>query len=131
MCQDHLALRRGAHSTLIASQQAGGKKKKKQKAAADADTNGSAGAEGAVGALRVESYAPADPGPYPEDLPPQNPVRFTPVQVEAVKSGVQPGLTLVVGPPGASPPPKPSPFPFQPPRPSTLPAPGLASQMVI
>lgn len=51
----------------------------------------------------MESYAPADPGPYPEDLPPQNPVRFTPVQVEAVKSGVQPGLTLVVGPPGACP----------------------------
>ena len=31
--------------------------------------------------LVVESYAPADPGPYPEDLPPQNPVRFTPMQV--------------------------------------------------
>lgn len=33
--------------------------------------------------LLVESYAPADPGPYPEDLPPQNPVRFTPMQVAA------------------------------------------------
>lgn len=29
-----------------------------------------------------------------------NPVRFTPVQVEAIKSGLSPGLTLVVGPPG-------------------------------
>jgi intron-binding protein aquarius len=29
-----------------------------------------------------------------------NPVRFTPVQVEAVRSGLNPGLTVVVGPPG-------------------------------
>lgn len=29
-----------------------------------------------------------------------NPVRFTPVQVEAIKSGLSLGLTLVVGPPG-------------------------------
>lgn len=29
-----------------------------------------------------------------------NPVRFTPVQVEAIRSGLSPGLTLVVGPPG-------------------------------
>jgi len=29
-----------------------------------------------------------------------NPVRFTPVQVEAIRSGLLPGLTLVVGPPG-------------------------------
>ncbi len=29
-----------------------------------------------------------------------NPIRFTPSQVEAVKSGLSPGLTLVVGPPG-------------------------------
>jgi intron-binding protein aquarius len=29
-----------------------------------------------------------------------NPVRFTPIQVEAVRSGLLPGLTLVVGPPG-------------------------------
>lgn len=29
-----------------------------------------------------------------------NPVRFTPLQVEAVRSGLSPGLTLVVGPPG-------------------------------
>jgi len=85
---------------LPSPDQAGGKKKRK--AGGEPDTNGTAAAEGvpASEVLRVESYAPADPGPYPEDLPPQNPVRFTPVQVEAVKSGVQPGLTLVVGPPG-------------------------------
>lgn len=29
-----------------------------------------------------------------------NPVRFTPVQVEAVRSGLNPGLTVIVGPPG-------------------------------
>jgi len=33
-------------------------------------------------------------------LPKQNPVRFTPVQVQAVLSGLQPGLTMLVGPPG-------------------------------
>lgn len=30
----------------------------------------------------------------------RNLVRFTPTQIEAIKSGMQPGLTLVVGPPG-------------------------------
>ena len=32
--------------------------------------------------------------------PGMNAVRFTPIQIEAIKSGVQPGLTMVVGPPG-------------------------------
>ena len=50
--------------------------------------------------LLVESYVPPDPGPYPEDQPRLNHVRFTPTQVAAVRSGVQPGLTMVVGPPG-------------------------------
>jgi intron-binding protein aquarius len=48
----------------------------------------------------VEAYVPSDPGPYPQDQPKQNSVRFTPVQVGAIISGVQPGLTMVVGPPG-------------------------------
>ncbi|KAI6204813.1 hypothetical protein M3Y94_00720700 [Aphelenchoides besseyi] len=30
----------------------------------------------------------------------QNSVRFTPAQIEAIKSGMEPGLTMVVGPPG-------------------------------
>ncbi|KAI6217229.1 hypothetical protein M3Y99_01779400 [Aphelenchoides fujianensis] len=30
----------------------------------------------------------------------QNAIRFTPTQVEAIKSGMEPGLTMVVGPPG-------------------------------
>ena len=50
--------------------------------------------------LHVRSYVPPDPGPYKEDIPPLNRVRFTPVQAAAILSGVQSGLTLVVGPPG-------------------------------
>ena len=37
--------------------------------------------------------------PHPSGLP-GNPVRFTPRQVEAIRSGLSPGLTLIVGPPG-------------------------------
>ncbi|QCD89340.1 RNA helicase aquarius [Vigna unguiculata] len=50
--------------------------------------------------LIIEAYTPPDPGPYPQDQPKQNSVRFTPTQVEAIISGIQPGLTMVVGPPG-------------------------------
>ena len=32
--------------------------------------------------------------------PKHNLVRFTPTQVEAIKSGLNPGLTMIVGPPG-------------------------------
>ncbi len=49
---------------------------------------------------RAQAYIPPDPGPYPEDQPRQNTVRFTPVQAQAVLSGLQPGLTMLVGPPG-------------------------------
>ena len=55
---------------------------------------------GELPVLRCEAYVPPDPGPYPEDQPQLNRIRFTPVQVEAVLSGVQPGLTMIVGPPG-------------------------------
>ncbi|KAL5191651.1 Sucrose synthase 2 [Glycine soja] len=51
-------------------------------------------------ALIIEIYTPPDPGPYPQDQPKQNSVRFTPTQVEAIISGIQPGLTMVVGPLG-------------------------------
>lgn len=37
---------------------------------------------------------------YQQDVPKKNKVRFTPVQVEAIRSGMNPGLTMVVGPPG-------------------------------
>ncbi|XP_042485253.1 RNA helicase aquarius, partial [Macadamia integrifolia] len=50
--------------------------------------------------LIVEAYVPPNPGPYPQDKPKQNSVRFTPTQIGAIISGVQPGLTMVVGPPG-------------------------------
>ncbi|XP_040992399.1 RNA helicase aquarius [Juglans microcarpa x Juglans regia] len=50
--------------------------------------------------LTVEAYTAPDPGPYPQDQPKQNSVRFTPTQIGAIISGIQPGLTMVVGPPG-------------------------------
>lgn len=33
-------------------------------------------------------------------MPKKNKVRFTTVQMEAIRSGMNPGLTMVVGPPG-------------------------------
>ncbi|KAK9480812.1 P-loop containing nucleoside triphosphate hydrolase protein [Lipomyces japonicus] len=36
-------------------------------------------------------------GPYPEDSPRTNSIRFTSQQVEAIYSGIQPGLTLISG----------------------------------
>ncbi|KAM5468181.1 hypothetical protein MauCBS54593_004922 [Microsporum audouinii] len=50
--------------------------------------------------IRVSTYKPPNPGPYPMDAPKVNRVRFTPAQVEAITSGTQPGLTVIVGPPG-------------------------------
>ncbi|KAL3425681.1 intron-binding protein aquarius [Phlyctema vagabunda] len=51
-------------------------------------------------AVQVSSYKPASTGPYPMDAPKLNHVRFTPAQVDAIISGTQPGLTVIVGPPG-------------------------------
>ncbi|RFU73568.1 intron-binding aquarius [Trichoderma arundinaceum] len=53
-----------------------------------------------VETLKVSTYKPPNNGPYPIDAPKQNSVRFTPAQIEAIMSGSQPGLTVVVGPPG-------------------------------
>ena len=50
--------------------------------------------------VKVSTYRPLNMGPYPIDAPKPNTVRFTPAQVEAIKSGTQPGLTVIVGPPG-------------------------------
>lgn len=50
--------------------------------------------------LHVSTYKPPNTGPYPADAPKLNTVRFTPAQIEAIASGTQPGLTVVVGPPG-------------------------------
>lgn len=51
-------------------------------------------------ALHVSTYKPPITGPYPADALKLNAVRFTPAQIEAITSGTQPGLTVVVGPPG-------------------------------
>ncbi|KAI9715179.1 MAG: hypothetical protein M1812_006158 [Candelaria pacifica] len=50
--------------------------------------------------VKVSTYKPLNNGPYPADAPKQNQVPFTPAQVEAIVSGTQPGLTVIVGPPG-------------------------------
>ena len=50
--------------------------------------------------VKVEPYKPASRGPYPFEQAKLNQVRFTPTQVQAIASGMQPGLTMVVGPPG-------------------------------
>ena len=50
--------------------------------------------------ILVEAYKKPNEGPYPYNQPKKNSVRFTPTQIEAIKSGMQPGLTMVVGPPG-------------------------------
>ena len=49
---------------------------------------------------KVSTYKTPNNGPFPQDKPKRNRVRFTPAQVEAISSGTQPGLTVIVGPPG-------------------------------
>jgi len=50
--------------------------------------------------ITASAYKVLNMGPYPECKPRENNIRFTPMQVEAIRSGVNPGLTMVVGPPG-------------------------------
>jgi intron-binding protein aquarius len=50
--------------------------------------------------VKVSSYTPLNTGPYPMDAPRLNTIRFTPAQTQAIISGTQPGLSVVVGPPG-------------------------------
>lgn len=50
--------------------------------------------------LLVEPHVIPSRGPYPFNEPKKNAIRFTPTQIEAIRSGMQPGLTMVVGPPG-------------------------------
>ena len=54
----------------------------------------------ASNSVRVSTYQEPFKGPFPTDAPKANSIRFTPVQVEAITSGTQPGLTIIVGPPG-------------------------------
>ena len=48
----------------------------------------------------VEPFVRENRGPYPMNVPKQNQITFTATQIEAIRSGMQPGLTQVVGPPG-------------------------------
>ncbi|XP_071832631.1 RNA helicase aquarius-like [Apostichopus japonicus] len=50
--------------------------------------------------LVVEPHVIPNRGPYPYNQPKRNSILFTPTQIEAIKAGMQPGLTMVVGPPG-------------------------------
>ena len=50
--------------------------------------------------LTVEPFTRENRGPYPKNVPRKNAVKFTPTQVEAIRAGTNPGLTMVVGPPG-------------------------------
>ncbi|KAK6621554.1 hypothetical protein RUM44_001361 [Polyplax serrata] len=48
----------------------------------------------------VEPHVKINEGPYRFTELKKNTIPFTPTQIEAIRSGTQPGLTLVVGPPG-------------------------------
>ncbi|XP_064421049.1 RNA helicase aquarius [Latimeria chalumnae] len=50
--------------------------------------------------LIVEPHVILNRGPYPYNQPKRNAIQFTPTQIEAIRAGMQPGLTMVVGPPG-------------------------------
>uniref|UniRef100_A0A667YTH2 RNA helicase aquarius n=1 Tax=Myripristis murdjan TaxID=586833 RepID=A0A667YTH2_9TELE len=50
--------------------------------------------------LIVEPHVTPNRGPYPYNQPKRNTIQFTPTQLEAIRAGMQPGLTMVVGPPG-------------------------------
>uniref|UniRef100_A0A673CNS9 RNA helicase aquarius n=1 Tax=Sphaeramia orbicularis TaxID=375764 RepID=A0A673CNS9_9TELE len=50
--------------------------------------------------LSIEPYVTPNRGPYPYNQPKRNTIQFTPTQIEAIRAGMQPGLTMVVGPPG-------------------------------
>jgi intron-binding protein aquarius len=50
--------------------------------------------------LGVSTYKLPNMGPYPIDQPKMNLTRFTPTQVKAIQVGTNPGLTVIVGPPG-------------------------------
>lgn len=50
--------------------------------------------------LVVRSYKTIKSTPFPEQQPGQNNIRFNTEQLRVVLSGMQPGLTMCVGPPG-------------------------------
>ncbi len=54
----------------------------------------------ATAPIKVSSYTPPNTGPYPMDAPRLNKIRFTQAQTQAITSGTQLGLSVVIGPPG-------------------------------
>lgn len=50
--------------------------------------------------MKAKSVVPEVRSPFPQHQPKKNSVPFTKTQVEAIRSGVSIGLTMVVGPPG-------------------------------
>ncbi|XP_034941084.1 RNA helicase aquarius [Chelonus insularis] len=50
--------------------------------------------------ITIEPHILPSRGPYKANQPKKNQIPFTPTQIEAIRAGMQPGLTLVVGPPG-------------------------------
>lgn len=50
--------------------------------------------------ITVDPYVIPKRGPYKYLEPKKNLIHFTPTQVEAIRSGMQKGMTLIVGPPG-------------------------------
>lgn len=66
----------------------------------DSDDEGEENSSDLIKAIAVEPYSIPRRGPYEYNEPRKNAIRFTPTQVEAIRAGMQPGLTLVVGPPG-------------------------------
>ena len=56
--------------------------------------------EGNKPGLFAEPYVIERRSPYPLDIRKRNSVLFTPTQIEAIRAGTNPGLTMVVGPPG-------------------------------
>ena len=53
-----------------------------------------------AGTLIVRSYMPTVSTPFPQLQPGQNGVRFNKEQLQVILAGLQPGLTMCVGPPG-------------------------------
>jgi intron-binding protein aquarius len=51
--------------------------------------------------ITAEPFTLPNTGPYPYDKPKLNSIRFTPVQIQAITSSLNEGLTCIVGPPGS------------------------------
>ena len=53
-----------------------------------------------IAPIKASTYQQPSSGPYLTSSPRRSHVRFTPIQIQAIASGSQPGLTVIVGPPG-------------------------------